>query len=59
MIHVSIKAGDIDPFGYQENKGQNGTFNRVLPSMTSEVFEEIVKDVRFEALHKSEWQKLT
>lgn len=59
MIHVSIESGDIDPFGYRENKGQIGSFNRVLSSMTSEVFEEIVKEVRFEPLHKSEWQKLT
>jgi hypothetical protein len=46
MIHVSIESGDIDPFGYQENKERIGNFNRALPSMTSEVFEETVKQVR-------------
>jgi hypothetical protein len=46
MIYVSIESGDIDPFGYQENKERVGNFNRALPSMTSEVFEETVKHVR-------------
>jgi hypothetical protein len=51
MIHVSIESGDIDLFGYQENKERTGNFTRALPSMTSEVFEETVKQVRCKALH--------
>ncbi|CZR66635.1 uncharacterized protein PAC_16536 [Phialocephala subalpina] len=43
MIHVSIESGDIDLFGYQENKERIGNFNRALPSMTSKVFEETVE----------------
>jgi hypothetical protein len=51
MIHVSIESGDIDLFGYQENKERTGNFTRALPSMTSKAFEEIVKQVRCKALH--------
>jgi ribose 1,5-bisphosphokinase PhnN len=45
LINVSIEAGDNDLFGYQENKGATGNFNRALPSMTSKVFEAVVEEV--------------
>lgn len=51
MIQVSIEQGDIDPFGYQENKDPLGNFNRALPSMTSKVFESIVDEASFGILN--------
>ncbi|KAE9365430.1 P-loop containing nucleoside triphosphate hydrolase protein [Stipitochalara longipes BDJ] len=44
MIHVSIGSDETNPFEYEKNKGPVESFDRVLTSITSEVFEEIVKD---------------
>jgi hypothetical protein len=43
LVQVSIEPGDIDPFGYQENESTAGNFNHAVPSMTAEVFKEIVE----------------
>jgi hypothetical protein len=44
MVQVSIEQGDIDAFG-EGNDGRTGNFNPSIPSLTAEVFEDIVKKV--------------
>jgi hypothetical protein len=46
LIRVSIKQGDVDPFGDSSDKG-TGTFNPAVASMTADVFQNIVQEVRY------------
>ena len=49
MVQVSIELGDIDAFG-EGDDGRTGNFNPSIPSLTAEVFEDIVKKVIHDAI---------
>ncbi|RDL36733.1 Uncharacterized protein BP5553_06085 [Venustampulla echinocandica] len=45
-VQISIKPGDIDPFGYQGDETNSGNFSFSIPTMTTittEIFEDVVK----------------
>jgi len=53
MVQVSIEPGDVDPFGYPENNSRTGSFNPTIPSLSAEVFADIVKQVITKATKRS------
>lgn len=45
LVRASIEHGDVNPFNYREDDIDADSFNRIVPSMSVEEFESIVKDV--------------
>jgi GTPase SAR1 family protein len=45
LVRASIEPGDLNPFNYREDDEGTESFNRIIPSMSAEEFENIVKDV--------------
>jgi hypothetical protein len=45
VVRASIEPGDVNPFNYREDDVDISSFTRIVPSMSAEAFENIVKDV--------------
>lgn len=45
MVHASIEAGDVNPFSVRDDDARTENFDRRVPSMTAEAFEQLIIEV--------------
>jgi hypothetical protein len=55
MVHATIEAGDVNPFSVREDTARTKSFDRLVPSMTGEAFEDLIREVNLLFLVSFKW----